>query len=55
MQAATTLSFSVIIPIKGTKSMTPRSVVKFNSKSVSTRAVAVTAEPSVVSYESPIS
>ncbi|KAF3337505.1 light-regulated protein [Carex littledalei] len=43
------------MPIKGTKSLAPRSVVKFNPKLVIPRAVAVTAEPSVVSYDSPIS
>lgn len=55
MQAATALSFTITMPIKVTQSFAPRSVVKFNPKLVMSRAVAVTAEPSGVSYDSPIS
>ncbi|KAJ3708834.1 hypothetical protein LUZ61_012539 [Rhynchospora tenuis] len=55
MQAATAISFTVTMPIKGTKSLAPRSVAKFNRKLISPKAVAVSAEPSVISYDSPIS
>ncbi|KAJ4757407.1 Light-induced protein 1-like [Rhynchospora pubera] len=55
MQAATAISFTVTIPIKGTKNLAPRSVAKINRKLISPKAVAITAEPSVISYDSPIS